>query len=199
MWFFFAQLGVKRGGLGATKVKTNFADIEREAEIAEESRIRALEETAREAALSVKEQEQREAAVRLAYKDISNEQLKKEEQLRKHDPKKAEQIERLGMGVGTRGGVSHSAFSDMKEIEQENVQQTQSTLSSLGKLRISDNDSFFDDYSFSSGFNMNRSSKLDSFLTESASKEKDSWVMVEDSVEKPKTSHRIQGIVNTYS
>lgn len=184
--------------MGATKVKTNFADIEREAEIAEENRVRALEETARETALSVKEQEQREAAVRLAYKDISNEQLKKEEQLRKHDPKKAEQVERLGMGVGTRGGVSHSALSDMTEIEQENVQQTQSTLSSLGKLRISD-DSFFDDYSFSSGFNMNRSSKLDSFLTESASKEKDSWVIVEDSAEKPKTSHRTQGIDYNYS
>lgn len=50
----------------------------------------------------MKEQEEREAAVRLAYKDLSNEQMKKEEQLRKQDPKKAEQIERLGMGVGAR-------------------------------------------------------------------------------------------------
>lgn len=88
--------------MGATKVKTNFADIEREAEIAEESRLRALEETAKAAALSLKEIEDREAAVRLAYKDLSNEQIKKEEQLRKQDPKKAEQVERLGMGVNAK-------------------------------------------------------------------------------------------------
>ena len=79
----------------------------------------------------------------------------------------------------------------MKEIEQENVQAAPSTLSSLGKLRISDSDSFFDEYSFSSGFNMNRTSKLDSFLVESAKeREKDSWVIVEDPVEKPKTTYR---------
>ncbi|KAJ3657450.1 hypothetical protein Zmor_009253 [Zophobas morio] len=183
-------LGAKKG-LGATKVKTNFADLEREAEIAEESRLRALEDAAKAAALSLKEQEDREAAVRLAYKDLSNEQQKKEEQLRKQDPKKAEQLERLGMGVSAKSGVSHSALSDMKEIEQENVQAAPSTLSSLGKLRISDSDSFFDEYSFSSGFNMNRTSKLDSFLVESAKeREKDSWVIVEDPVEKPKTTYR---------
>ncbi|XP_044254641.1 ADP-ribosylation factor GTPase-activating protein 2 [Tribolium madens] len=186
-------LGAKKGGLGATKVKTNFAEIEREAEIAEESRLRALEETAKAAALSLKEQEEREAAVRLAYKDLSNEQLKKEEQLRRQDPKKAEQVERLGMGVNARSGVSHSALSDMKEIEQENVQPTPSTLSSLGKLRISDSDSFFDEYSFSSGFNINRANKMDLFGLETSrerDREKDNWVIVEDPVEKPKTSYR---------
>ncbi|KAH0813417.1 hypothetical protein GEV33_009377 [Tenebrio molitor] len=185
-------LGAKKSGLGATKVKTNFAQLEREAEIAEESRLRALEETAKAAALSLKEQEEREAAVRLAYKDLSNEQLKKEEQMRKQDPKKAEQVERLGMGVNAKSGVSHSALSDMKEIEQENVQTTPSTLSSLGKLRISDTDSFFDEFSFSSGFNMNRTSKLDSFLAEASSRDRDrdNWVIVEDPVEKPKTTYR---------
>ncbi|XP_015834728.1 ADP-ribosylation factor GTPase-activating protein 2 isoform X2 [Tribolium castaneum] len=186
-------LGAKKGGLGATKVKTNFAEIEREAEIAEESRLRALEESAKAAALSLKEQEEREAAVRLAYKDLSNEQMKKEEQLRRQDPKKAEQVERLGMGVNARSGVSHSALSDMTEIEQENVQPTPSTLSSLGKLRISDSDSFFDEYSFSSGFNINRANKMDMFGLESSrerDKEKDNWVIVEDPVEKPKPTYR---------
>ena len=99
--FLNHKLGAKKG-LGATKVKTNFADLEREAEIAEESRLRALEDAAKAAALSLKEQEDREAAVRLAYKDLSNEQQKKEEQLRKQDPKKAEQLERLGMGVSAK-------------------------------------------------------------------------------------------------
>lgn len=199
-------LGAKKSGLGATKVKTNFEDLEREAELAEQSRLRAIEETAKAAALSAKEQEEREAAVRLAYQDLSTQQQKKEEQVRKQDPRKAEQVERLGMGINSKSGVSHSAFSDMQEIQQENVQSTPSTLSSLGKLRISDNDNFFnDDVSFSLGFNMNRSgssgsgfgggnsstSKLDSLFPESSSASRDNWVIVDDPPEKsPKTSYR---------
>lgn len=95
-------MGAKKTGLGATKVKTNFADLEREAELAEQSRLRAIEETAKAAALSAKEQEERDAAVRLAYKDLGREVQKKEEQVRKQDPRKAEQVERLGMGIGSR-------------------------------------------------------------------------------------------------
>lgn len=76
--------------------------MEREAELAEESRRKAAEETLKMAALTVKEQEERDAAARLVYKDLTNEQHKKEEQLRKHDPKKADQFERLGMGIQSR-------------------------------------------------------------------------------------------------
>lgn len=80
----------------------------------------------------------------------------------------------------------------MKTIEQENVQSTPSTLSSLGKLRLNDNDSFFDDYA--SSFSMNRnfsssfgSNKIDSFLSESnSSSTKDSWVIIDDPPDKPK-------------
>lgn len=68
----------------------------------EESRLRAQEESARIAALTEQEQEEREAAVRLAYKDLSHLQQKKEEQVRKTDPKKADQVERLGMGLNAR-------------------------------------------------------------------------------------------------
>lgn len=75
-------------------------------------------------------------------------------------------------------GISHSVLSDMKTIEQENVHTTPSSLSTLGKLRISDSDSFFDDYSFGSSFSMNRNSSsafssnktLDSLLTENSNK-----------------------------
>lgn len=66
--------------------------------MAEEFRQRAHEESIKAAALSVQEQLEREAAIRLAYKDLGNEQQKREQELRKVDPKKAEQMERLGMG-----------------------------------------------------------------------------------------------------
>lgn len=99
---YLFQLGAKKAGLGATKVKTNFADLEREAELAEEIRRKTAEETLRMVSLTAKEQEERDAAARLVYKDLTNEQHKKEEQLRKQDPKKAEQFERLGMGIQAR-------------------------------------------------------------------------------------------------
>lgn len=70
--------------------------------MAEEQRTKAAEESLRMAALTVKEQEERDAAVRLVYKDINTQQQKKEEQLRKDDPKKADQLERLGMGMSSR-------------------------------------------------------------------------------------------------
>lgn len=92
----------KKGGLGATRVKTNFAEIEKQATMAEQTKLRIQEETAKAAALSEKDKEDREVAMRLAYKDLSIQQQHKEEQLKKIDPKKAEQLERLGMGVNTR-------------------------------------------------------------------------------------------------
>lgn len=83
-------------------MKTNFADIEKEAELAEESKMRAQQESAKQAVLSAQEKLEREAAVRLAYKDLSMQQHQKEEQMKKVDPKKAEQLERLGMGLNAR-------------------------------------------------------------------------------------------------
>ena len=41
--------------------------------------------------------------MRLAYQDMSMERQKEEDKMRKVDPKKAQQMERLGMGMtGTR-------------------------------------------------------------------------------------------------
>lgn len=88
----------------------------------------------------------------------------------------------------------------MKTIEQENVQTT-SSLSSLGKLRISDNDSFFDEYSFSPSFNMNRNANsgfgsnkgLDSLLSES-NNSSSQWVIIDDvPPEAPKPSYNKPG------
>ncbi|XP_072382005.1 ADP-ribosylation factor GTPase-activating protein 2 isoform X1 [Diabrotica undecimpunctata] len=197
-----STLGAKKSGLGATKVKTNFAEIEKEAELAEELRAKAAEDELKMAALTVKEQEERDAAVRLAYKDLSVQQQKKEEQLRKEDPKKAAQLERLGMGLGARTGVSHSAISDMQTIEQENIKSPSSTVTSLGQLRLLiDNGLIMDDDFHGNTLSMIRNSnsygnsKLNSFMTdlaetksESSKSSKDSWVIIDDPPEKPKSS-----------
>ncbi|XP_057669261.1 ADP-ribosylation factor GTPase-activating protein 2 isoform X4 [Diorhabda carinulata] len=192
-----SSLGAKKTGLGATKVKTNFAELEREAELAEEQRAKAAEEAFKIAALTAKEQEEKEATMRLVYKDIGVQQQKKEEQLRREDPKKAEQLERLGMGIGARTGVSHSAINDMQTIEQENIQSTSSTLTSLGKLRLVDNDNFMEDYLYGNGLNMNRNSNSYGILVSSqfdldertkSKNNKDSWVIIDDPPEKPKPS-----------
>lgn len=41
-------------------------------------------------------------SVRLAYQDLSLQQKKEEDKLKIIDPKKAEQVERLGMGFNTK-------------------------------------------------------------------------------------------------
>lgn len=38
--------------------------------------------------------------MKLAYKDLSLEEKKRDESIKKMDPKKKEQVERLGMGFG---------------------------------------------------------------------------------------------------
>lgn len=43
--------------------------------------------------------------MRLAYQDLSLQQKREEDKLKQIDPKKAEQIERLGMGFNTRSLV----------------------------------------------------------------------------------------------
>lgn len=81
----------------------------------------------------------------------------------------------------------------MKTIEQENVQSTSSTLNSLGKLRISDSDSFFDEYTYGSSFSMNRNinsgyygnNKVDSILQDIGASNKDNWVIIDDAPGKP--------------
>ena len=53
-----------------------------------------------EAARNPEEEAKVMASMRLAYQDISLQQKKEEERLKKTDPTKAAQIERLGMGFG---------------------------------------------------------------------------------------------------
>ncbi|KAK9498053.1 hypothetical protein O3M35_003936 [Rhynocoris fuscipes] len=135
-------LGIRKvGGLGAQKISTSsFADIEREAELAEKLKAQTMPEPT-EQEDEIQETDQI-TSMRLAYEDLSIRQKKEEEKLKAVDPNKAKQMERLGMGFAQRSGVSHSALNDMKTIQQENAaKQITSEL----------NDDFFDvDFSLSS-------------------------------------------------
>ncbi|CAH8464961.1 unnamed protein product [Dicrocoelium dendriticum] len=114
----------KKGNkLGAAKITTDFAAIESAAENADlqKQQQAALAETL--AHQQVEQEAERIASLRLAYKEITDERERKEIALKAVDPKRAEQVERLGMSsahLGTRD-IAHSAFSNVQKIEQEGV------------------------------------------------------------------------------
>ena len=135
----------KKKGLGAQKVNTDFKEIEKA--ISEQERLKELEE---QQFIKNKEEEEKllekqMASMKLAYNNLDKQREKAEEKF-KSDPKKSENLERLGMAAGARGtGISHSAVSDMQIIQQED--------SSVQSKKAS----FFDD--FDTGF----SSKSNTF------------------------------------
>lgn len=91
------KTGLGAKGLGATKVKKNFADIEERASIANQAKERVFEKKTTDFV-----EEDPITSMRLAYKDLSIMKQKEEESLKKTlDPNKAKQIERLGMGLNT--------------------------------------------------------------------------------------------------
>ncbi|XP_055855552.1 ADP-ribosylation factor GTPase-activating protein 2 [Episyrphus balteatus] len=118
-------IGARKGGLGATKVKTNFAEIEQRANLANQ-----FKEPVPEKKLTVEEELESCASVRLAYQDLSIKQSKEEAKMKTTDPLKAKQMERLGMGFNLRGSdVSHSALSDMETISQTAAPKSSSSSS----------------------------------------------------------------------
>uniref|UniRef100_A0A0A9WLG0 ADP-ribosylation factor GTPase-activating protein 3 n=1 Tax=Lygus hesperus TaxID=30085 RepID=A0A0A9WLG0_LYGHE len=131
--------GRKSSGLGAQKIKTDFSAIEKEAELADKLKAQSVEKKQDEEKPETSEEEQM-ASMRLAYEDLSLRQKKEEEKIKASNPQKAKQIERLGMGFGQRSGISHSAISDMKTIQQENL--------SKPKAIDTSHESFFDDLDF---------------------------------------------------
>lgn len=100
--------------------------------------------------MNAKEAEAELISPNLAYNPVTFK--KEEEKLRHSDPKKAAQLERLGMGFGgaSRKGTSnpsgrgHSASASMETVEQLRPTKTQPTLAD--KLRVSSNSNmdFFD-------------------------------------------------------
>ncbi|KAL1130230.1 hypothetical protein AAG570_013168, partial [Ranatra chinensis] len=140
--------GKKVGGLGAQRVKTNFADIEKEAELADKLKVQE-KQTEQKPGEEDDQVVEFIASVRLAYEDLSLKQKKEEEKMKAVDPLKARQMERLGMGLGARTGISHSALSDMRTIEQESpVKPSKPPIER-------DNEDFFD-----FGFSSNSSSSF---------------------------------------
>ncbi|XP_072529320.1 ADP-ribosylation factor GTPase-activating protein 3 isoform X2 [Salminus brasiliensis] len=107
-------LGSKKGGLGAQKVSSqSFSAQEKRAQAVD----RLREETAAER--SAVPEEPVVTSLRLAYQDLELQRKRDEEKLRGLEGKKKEQAERLGMGLGSRSGVSHSVLADMQTIQQE--------------------------------------------------------------------------------
>lgn len=112
-------LAKKGKGLGAHRVKTNFNELESRAQQLDKER-EDLEAVRQVAANKSKDDEVKQmASMRLAYKDHDVEMKRKEEKLKITDPNKAEQLERLGMGLSGNRGISHSVLSDMTVIDQE--------------------------------------------------------------------------------
>lgn len=145
-------IGAKKG-LGATRVKANFADIEQRATLADQMKEPVIEKK-----MTVEEENEAITSVRLAYQDLSVKKQKEEERLKSVDPNKAKQMERLGMGFGNRGGVSHSMMSDMQTINQD-----QAPVNIKAPSKSDNKSDFFDDYSTSMYNNSSNSSSKQDF------------------------------------
>ncbi|XP_067951508.1 ADP-ribosylation factor GTPase-activating protein 2-like [Watersipora subatra] len=114
-----AKKGLGGKGMGATRLKANFSDIETAALKADKDKEESIRNHAAMEAKNIEDAERQLASARLAYKDLAIEKRKHEEKLKHMDPKKQEQAERLGMGYASARSVGHSAMSDMQVIAQD--------------------------------------------------------------------------------
>jgi len=106
----------KKSAFGAQKVVTDFSEIERQAEVLEKTRITSATTTKEDTA-------NQDAASAISSRFLAQESAKRDQQIKRMDPKKQDQVERLGMGLGDsgRGKTSHSVLADIKPIQQEDT------------------------------------------------------------------------------
>jgi ADP-ribosylation factor GTPase-activating protein 2/3 len=174
----------KKKGLGAQKVNTDFKEIERvmleqeknkELEIIQQAKTKEEEE---------KNLEKQMASMKLAYNNLDKQREKEQPKLINTDPKKAQQLERLGMAVGSRGtGITHSALNDMHIIQQEGVSRTGLNSTNSFSYQPKGRDPLDDiESSFRYGKNSNKfqvKDEDDLFKGFNSSKASE-WVVVED-------------------
>lgn len=192
-------IGAKKG-LGATKVKTNFADIEQRANMADQKKEPV------EKKLTEEEEAEAITSVRLAYKDLSLKKEKEEERLKMMDPRKAKQMERLGMGFNVKGGVSHSMMTDMQTITQDtptlssnNGNNGNSKFATKNFDRENSND-FFDDYStsmYSNNNNNNNNSSNAGGDSSNSNKYRDAAMMGFETIEPIESNTKIQSMFSS--
>ena len=106
-------------GLGAQKVNTDFKKVEEDAKKAFE--LRENPSKFADKPLTAEESVQYIQNINMAYKDLSQEVKEQEKKMKNLDFQKAQQLERLGMGVrnsSSRSGISHSGLGDMMIIEE---------------------------------------------------------------------------------
>lgn len=197
-----AGLGGKKGGLGATRVKTNFAEIEEKANLAEKLKMSSV--PVPEKPVSEEEQAQTLASVRLAYQDLSIKQHKEEEKLKAIDPNKAKQMERLGMGFGSRAGVSHSAMTEMKTLNQDSSSSSSSAYdkkgsSSLLSKAFEPSSDFFDEYATSMYSSSSNNNNKNSTSGSSMKDYSDATLMGFETIEPFDTKHNIQSMFSAGS
>lgn len=106
--------------MGAQKVNTDFNEIEKAMLEQERNKEIEIEQQIKNKQEEEKNIEKQMASMKLAYNNLDKQRVKEEAKLMQSDPKKASQLERLGMAVGNRStGISHSAISDMQIIQQD--------------------------------------------------------------------------------
>ncbi|XP_039436901.1 ADP-ribosylation factor GTPase-activating protein 2 isoform X2 [Culex pipiens pallens] len=200
-----AGLGGKKGGLGATRVKTNFAEIEEKANLAEKLKMSSV--PVPEKPVSEEDQAQALASVRLAYQDLSIKQHKEEEKLKATDPNKAKQMERLGMGFGSRAGVSHSAMTEMKTLNQDSSSSSSSAYDKKGSSVLlskafEPSSDFFDEYAtsmYGSSGNSSNNNNKNSTSGSSMKDYTDATLMGFETIEPFDTKHNIQSMFSAGS
>jgi len=138
-------IATKKSGLGATRTKANFKEIESEALNQDKMREQMEKESVSAPLPEAVAPEDQALSAALMYKTAS--MKKEEDKMRNTDPKKAEQMERLGMGYGNRSTFSHSVSDSMKSVEQvKPVSKGSAREPYQGRSRDSPSNSFFDSY-----------------------------------------------------